>query len=1107
MSDDEDFNSESENDFSASEDEWTPAKNKEVEHSEDEEDVSSGELDEDFAVSPPPKKKRETTKSASKGLHKTKKLISKLRVPTLRDKMFKRYNPPPKTIATSITSVKSSNLNTTKENDGNDSDSGSSVENFLVDPEKLDLKSSFFDVKSNKEKSEQEDDEAPNFDCNLGLSTNISDNEDDMESIKEESGNENNEKSCADASPFKQFYEYKNAIDEVKKNSKSGKSNTVVHDKKDDVSSLLALGEASTSKIQEEKKSTKSKLPNKIKNSDSEWEEVEEEENDENAKLNDGIEITVGFPENHRREKRTTDEQAQLMRRLNRIIKENCMIFHKVSLLCNIAHGVYLNRALNNTELMAQALKLLPSEKSYPNGRTCIKYFESISKWYKAVMQLKSENVYSDLKTKSAIPVSLALQIKSKSAICKKDFVLIFIVLLRAMGIQCRLIMNLVTLPIKPAAEDLCSLKTKKPEGKKDNLKSVNKTKTVDTKKVNKKISIEEPKTIEKIKDKVLDSKPNEIKNSVETRGSSKTTLKKGAKVEKLNGSDSSKPKIKVTEADKQETPEEKHDFSPVKTRTQRKAQTESMKTNNIEQNEPSTSKKAKNSNKSRSPSPKFHISPHFIKTGTENSETSKSQRLIKSKKNNEKTKLNIQKDNKRSPSPKIVISSSFFQKSSSNIKENSFENKSQSLKEKLKIPQLDGANSLPKKKTLKEKVYADNSDTDTDFETSPPKKPKLQNKLLSRVKDRRVLSTDDEDAITNSKKKSGMNIWVEVYSETEDQWICIDLFKTKIHCVDSLRREATSPVSYVFAWNNDNSLKDVSPRYCPQWNTVTRKQRVDKQWLDIAIRKYLGVKNSRDIAEDRELEKIHMDKPLPTTINEFKNHPLYALERHLLKFEGIYPPNAPTLGFIRGEPIYPRDCVHLLHSREIWLKAAKVVKPGEKPYKIVKARPKWDKMTSSVIKDQPLEIFGYWQTQDYEPPTAENGIVPRNAYGNVELFKPTMLPKKTVHLQLPGLSRICKKLRIDCAPAVIGFDFHQGSCHPLLDGFVVCEEFKDQVVQAWEEDQEEHARKELEKYESRVYGNWKRLIKGLLIREKLKIKYNFGDMASIEKTTSKRKK
>lgn len=49
---------------------------------------------------------------------------------------------------------------------------------------------------------------------------------------------------------------------------------------------------------------------------------------------------------------------------------------------------------------------------------------------------------------------------------------------------------------------------------------------------------------------------------------------------------------------------------------------------------------------------------------------------------------------------------------------------------------------------------------------------------------------------------------------------------------------------------------------------------------------------------------------------------------------------------------------------------------------------------------DLPLEIFGFWQTQPYEPPVAVGGKVPRNEYGNVELFKPCMLPKGTVHLE-----------------------------------------------------------------------------------------------------------
>lgn len=72
----------------------------------------------------------------------------------------------------------------------------------------------------------------------------------------------------------------------------------------------------------------------------------------------------------------------------------------------------------------------------------------------------------------------------------------------------------------------------------------------------------------------------------------------------------------------------------------------------------------------------------------------------------------------------------------------------------------------------------------------------------------------------------------------------------------------------------------------------------------------------------------------------------MYALPRHLLKFEGIYPPNPVPVAYIRDEPIYSRDCVHTLHSRELWVKQARVVRPGEIPYKIVKARPKWNRVS-----------------------------------------------------------------------------------------------------------------------------------------------------------------
>ena len=49
-----------------------------------------------------------------------------------------------------------------------------------------------------------------------------------------------------------------------------------------------------------------------------------------------------------------------------------------------------------------------------------------------------------------------------------------------------------------------------------------------------------------------------------------------------------------------------------------------------------------------------------------------------------------------------------------------------------------------------------------------------------------------------------------------------------------------------------------------------------------------------------------------------------------------------------------------------------------------------------------------------------QNGLVPKNRYGNVWLYKPEMLPKGCRHVQLENLMRIARRLGIDCAPAMV---------------------------------------------------------------------------------------
>lgn len=69
-----------------------------------------------------------------------------------------------------------------------------------------------------------------------------------------------------------------------------------------------------------------------------------------------------------------------------------------------------------------------------------------------------------------------------------------------------------------------------------------------------------------------------------------------------------------------------------------------------------------------------------------------------------------------------------------------------------------------------------------------------------------------------------------------------------------------------------------------------------------------------------------------------------------------------------------------------------------------------------------PLNLYGHWQTDEWNPGDVINGKVPRNEFGNVDLFKPFMLPRGASYLRLNGLLKIAQRLDIDCVPAVTGF-------------------------------------------------------------------------------------
>ena len=105
--------------------------------------------------------------------------------------------------------------------------------------------------------------------------------------------------------------------------------------------------------------------------------------------------------------------------------------------------------------------------------------------------------------------------------------------------------------------------------------------------------------------------------------------------------------------------------------------------------------------------------------------------------------------------------------------------------------------------------------------------------------------------------------------------------------------------------------MKDVTCRYAVKWLSHNRKLRLDREWWGATIHPYQPKSSVMNTAEDAKLKRNLLEQEFPKVIGEFKDHPLYALKRHLLKFEAIYPVDAVPLGFIKNEAIYSRDCIY----------------------------------------------------------------------------------------------------------------------------------------------------------------------------------------------------
>jgi xeroderma pigmentosum group C-complementing protein len=140
------------------------------------------------------------------------------------------------------------------------------------------------------------------------------------------------------------------------------------------------------------------------------------------------------------------------------------------------------------------------------------------------------------------------------------------------------------------------------------------------------------------------------------------------------------------------------------------------------------------------------------------------------------------------------------------------------------------------------------------------------------------------------------------------------------------------------------------------------------------------------------------------------------------------------------------------------------------------------------VDMDEPpaTALYAFNQTSLYVPPPVVNGRIPKNAFGNLDIYVPSMVPPGGYHVRHASAKNAARLLGIDYADAVTGFQFKGRHGTAITSGAVVAEEYREAVESVIEGFQYEQENDEARLYSLECLKLWRRFLAGLRIKERL---------------------
>ncbi|KAI9650842.1 hypothetical protein NHQ30_000877 [Ciborinia camelliae] len=362
---------------------------------------------------------------------------------------------------------------------------------------------------------------------------------------------------------------------------------------------------------------------------------------------------------------------------------------------------------------------------------------------------------------------------------------------------------------------------------------------------------------------------------------------------------------------------------------------------------------------------------------------------------------------------------------------------------------------------------------------------------------------------------------WLEVLDSAHQKWIPIDPLVTqtisKPRSFEPPLIDRENALSYIIAFSSNSSARDVTRRYAKAPNSKTRKQRVEstaggQEWWGKVLHHYSrDWKTDVEQIEDGELAALEAREPMPRNVQDFKDHPIYALERHLRRNEVIVAERESgkvatgNAGASAGskkklENVYRRKDVKICKSADAWYRLGREIKMGEQPIKTV--APRKTRRDDMFLDEEEQErdreerpgtnLYTEAQTELFIAPPIVHGRVPKNSFGNIDLYVPSMVPAGGTHIPAPESMHAAKLLGVDFAAALTGFVFKGRHGSAIFQGVVVAEEYAEAVEAVVQGIREEREREVQEQREERMLRVWRRWLLALRIVQRI-AGYGFG--------------